>query len=92
MVPTEIAGCKGVLVPEQFLRNALACRKVEVPKVQAKLDKCLRDYDIMKKSWENKEYVYQDAVRSARKEGDLINKIVIISLSVVSGALIGVMF
>lgn len=92
MVPTDVADCKGILVPEQFLRNALACRKVEVPKVQAKLDKCLRDFDIMKKSWDGKEYVYQDAIKSARSEGDLINKVVIISLSVISGALIGVMF
>lgn len=91
MAPTDVAVCKGILVPEQFLRNALSCKKVEMPKVQAKLDKCIRDFDIMKKSWDSKEYVYQDAIKSARESGDLIDKVMIISLSILSGALIGAM-
>ncbi len=92
MAPTDVAGCRGVIVPEQSLRNALACRKVEVPIAQAERDKCLRDFGIMKESWGNKELIYKDALKDARKRQDLMDRVVLISLSVLSGVLIGAMF
>lgn len=32
------AVCDGVLIPEQFARNALRCRQVDLPKIKADLD------------------------------------------------------
>ena len=92
MAPTDSADCKGVLVPEEFLKRALACRKVEVPKEEAKTRKCLRDFDIMTKTWENKESLYRDAIREERSRQELTSMIVTTSLAVLSGVLLGIMF
>jgi hypothetical protein len=33
-----VARCDGVLIPEQFARDALRCRQVDLPKIKADLD------------------------------------------------------
>lgn len=84
--------CSGILVPEQSLRNALECKKVTVPKLEAELARCRRDEDIRMRLYVAREGILKDELEKSRQERMWMSKILTVSLGIVSGILIGMSF
>lgn len=87
----EVTPCSGVLVPPIKLKNALACKKVRVPQLIAERDKCLRDFDIMKKSWDRKESLLLNQIKKEQESSKLTSTILTTSVAVLSGILLGIL-
>ena len=75
---------------ESKLRSALTCKKVTVPKLNADLEKCHRDQEIRMKLYLAREDLLKDEVKRSREDSKMITHILTISLSLISGILVGI--
>lgn len=87
----EVTPCSGILVPPLKLKNALSCKKVTVPRLIAERDKCLRDFDIMKKSWDKKESLLLNQIKKDQESAKFTQTILTASVAVLSGILLGIL-
>ena len=87
----QITPCSGILVPPLKLKAALECKKVTVPKIMAERDKCLRDFSISKKTFQQKESLLLDQLKSQQESHKLKTTILTASVAVLSGILVGLM-
>lgn len=87
----EISPCTGILVPSEKLRNALLCKRVTVPTLTAERDKCLRDIDIRMKLYLAREDLLKSELSRERESSLVRDKILTVSIGLVSGILLGIM-
>lgn len=87
----EVTPCSGILVPPLKLKAALECKKVTVPKLIAERDKCMRDFSISKKTWDQKESLLLEQLKSQKESSRLSTTILSASVAVLSGILVGLM-
>ena len=85
----EISPCSGILVPPEKLKKALECRRVEVPTIEAERDKCLREIDIRARLYVAREDLLKSEIQSARDDNRMLDKILTISIGLISGMIIG---
>lgn len=83
--------CSGILVPEAKLRSALECKRVTVPTLMAERDKCLRDIDIRMKLYLAREDLLKSEIQRNQSSLELKDKILTVSIGLVSGILLGIM-
>lgn len=87
----EVTPCSGVLVPPLKLKGALECKKVTVPMLMAERDKCFRDFDIVRKAWEQKESLLISRLQEERDTSALTSTILTTSVAFLSGILLVVL-
>ena len=87
----EASPCSGILVPPAKIRNALSCKRVDVPRISAERDKCLRDIDIRMKLYLAREDLLKSELSRERESSTFVDKILTVSIGLVSGILLGIL-
>ena len=86
-----VSPCSGILVPESKLRSALECKRVSVPTLMAERDRCLRDIDIRMKLYLAREDLLKNELQRERSSYEMSDKILTVSIGLVSGILLGIL-